>query len=49
MPGVTDLVLARGPMRTRTNQGSRIDHITEKYVSAGHVQSTNFRLLVDTG
>ena len=30
MPGVTDLASACGYVRTRTNQGSRIDYITEK-------------------
>ena len=30
MPGVTDLASADGHVGTRTNQGSRIDYITEK-------------------
>ena len=30
MPGVPDKPSARGPMGTRTNQGSRINYITEK-------------------
>ena len=30
MPGVPDEPSARGHMGTRTNQGSRIDYITEK-------------------
>ena len=30
MPGVPDKASARGHMGTRTNQGSRIDYITEK-------------------
>ena len=30
MPGVPDKAAARGHMGTRTNQGSRIDYITEK-------------------
>ena len=30
MPGVPDMASARGHMGTRTNQGSRINYITEK-------------------
>ena len=30
MPGVPDIALVRGHLGTRTNQGIRIDYITEK-------------------
>ena len=30
MPGITGLASARGHVGTRTNQGSRINYITEK-------------------
>ena len=40
MPGVTDLASARGHVGTMTNQGSRIDYITEK--PDGDIITINF-------
>ena len=48
MPGVPDLASARGPVGTRTNQGSRIDYNYRETLSplpAWDAQSTNFGLL----
>ena len=55
MPGVPDKASARGHMGTRTNQGSRIDYITEKpylHHSLGVPRApilAYYWLLVDTG
>ena len=47
MPGVADWQ-QRGHVGTRTNQGSRIDYITEK-PDLHHQLRTNLGLLVDAG
>ena len=55
MPGVPDKSSARGHVGTRTNQGSRIDYITEKpylhhQLGAPRPPILDYkRLLVDTG
>ena len=55
MPGVTDLPSARGHVGTRTNQGSRMDYITEQ-ANLHHQLGLRIapivdfqRLLVDSG